>query len=129
MSSKARKLQNGALAFQEQPAPKTRSVTVRLDLTFELGGQSDKEMGECSTFMRLDGIPMDLPPSMEEPVIRGAEHQFVAALNQRMFLEVYPRGMDPRKAHPQFLNLTRVDYIKVISVDKVVEDEEKKDKD
>mgnify|MGYP007012538126 CR=1 FL=1 len=127
MSSKAKKLQNEALAFKEQPAPKTRSVTVRLDLTFELDGQNDKEMGECSTFMRLDGIPMDLPPSMEEPIIKGAEHQFVAALNQRMFLEVYPRDADPRETHPQFINLTRVDYICVIGVAKVVEDKEKKE--
>ena len=124
MSSKARKLQDGALAFQEQPAPKTRSVTVRLDLTFV---QSDDKEGECSTFMRLDGIPMDLPPSMEEPVIKGAEHQFVAALNQRMFLEVYPRDTDPRETHPQFINLMRVDYIRVIDVAKVAEDKEKKE--
>lgn len=122
MSSKAKKLQTEALAFKEQPAPKTRSVTVRLDINFQSDGQSDKEVGECSTFMRLEGIPMDLPPSMEEPIIKGAEHQFVAALNQRMFLEVYPRDTDPRNTHPHFINLTRVDYISVVDVAKVTED-------
>lgn len=123
MSSKAKKMQNQALAFQEQPAPKTRSVTVRLGLTIYQGDNETRR----STFMQLDGIPAELPESMEAPVIKSAERQFVRALNQRMYLETYTPDGSSKSEHPVFFNLMHVDGIGVDSVAKVTEDEEKKE--
>ena len=115
MSSRAKKMAEQVKA----PAEKTRSITVRINIDVSIQGS---KMISRSTFMKVGGIPLDLPENLEEPIIKSAEHQFAVALNQRMYLETYSTIGDSRTEHPMFVNITRADVIDVVGVSKVDED-------
>lgn len=117
MSSRAKRMAQSCAHAELRPGP-TRQVTVRLELTL---CPTDGNFQERSTFMVIDGIPAGLPKGIEEPLIKGAERQFIMALNQRTYLETYSPEGEPGKEHPVFVNLGLLCTIKVNGV-KIVND-------
>ena len=117
MSSRARRMAQNCASAEIKQGP-TRQVTVRLNLIL---CPREGNVQERSTFMVIDGIPAELPKSIEEPLIKGAERQFITALNQRTYLETYSPEGEPGKEHPVFVNLGRLYTIKVSDV-KIMDD-------
>lgn len=116
MSSKARAIGKEIAKEAGQPQVKTKDMLVRIDCRLQAGTNTPVEK---STYMLITGIPEDLPTEYEETVLKTAEKQFAQALNSRLYLEFYNLGKDAKDEQPCFLNLSRVDAVQVINVEKV----------
>ena len=111
MSSRAGKMEKQILK-DAMPPQKTKSMTVGIDVN--IAGEGVK-----TTYVVITGIPEDLPAEYESTVIRTAEAQFTQALNQRLWLEFYEQGKSAKDQNPVYLNLTKVDWLKVEKIYKV----------
>ena len=98
------------------PPQKTKEMTVRIDI--ELWRKLE-EHEEFSTYMLITGVPEDLPKEYENTVIKTAEGQFAQAINQRLYLEFYTLGKTSKDEHPMFVNLSKVEALKVKDIQKV----------
>ena len=96
----------------EQPEQKTKVMHYRIDV--EVPGD-----GTRTTYMQVTGVPEDLPEEYEGTVMRAAEAQFAAALNQRLFLEFYSEGKTSKEEQPKFYNLSRLDWIQIKEITKL----------
>lgn len=115
MSSRAGKMEKQVLAAQ-MPPQKTKEMTVRIDLEL---WRKPEDHSEYSTYIVITGIPEDLPQEYEGTVIKTAEAQFAQALNQRLYLEFYNVGKTSKDEQPLFINLSKVEAIKIKDVQKV----------
>ena len=115
MSSRAGKMEKQILK-DAMPPQKTKDMAIRIDVElWRKPGQSE----EFSTYMLITGIPEDLPQEYEGTVIKTAETQFAQAINQRLYLEFYTLGKTSKDEHPMFVNLSKVEALKVKDIQKV----------
>ena len=91
---------------------KTKTITARIDVAIA-------NVGERSTYIVITGVPENLPTEYENTVLRTAEGQLAQALNQRLFLEFYSLGKSAKDERPVFINLSKIDDIKVTNIQKV----------
>lgn len=112
MSSRAGKLEKKLV---EMPKVETKEMRVRIDVIIE----KDHQELPKSTYMLITGIPKDLPAEYENTVIQTAEKQFSTSINQRMFMEFYTQGKSVQDEQPQFINMMKIDSLKVTKVEKV----------
>ena len=100
----------------QTPEQKTKDMVVRIDVDILFAGD---ETAHKSTYMLITGVPEDLPKEYENTVIKTAESQFAQALNQRLYLEFYNPGKTSADEQPMFINLSKVEAIKIKDVQKV----------
>ena len=100
----------------QMPEQKTKNMSVRIDVEI---WRKPEDHGEYSTYVVITGIPEDLPPEYEGTVIKTAEAQFAQAINQRLFLEFYTLGKTSKDEQPLFVNLSKIEAIKIKDVQKV----------
>ena len=111
MSSKAGKMEK-QIVKQDMPEQKTKIINYRIDVDIA-------DEGVKTTYMQVTGVPEDLPEEYESTVMRAAEAQFAAALNQRTFLEFYSKGKSSKDEQPVFYNLSKVFWIKIENISKI----------
>lgn len=115
MSSRAGKMEKQVLKAQ-MPEQKTKEMVVRIDVEL---WRTTSESNVYSTYIVITGIPEDLPQEYEGTVIKTAETQFAQAINQRLYLEFYTLGKTSKDEHPMFVNLSKVEALKVKDIQKV----------
>lgn len=109
MSSKVKKMSE---SIQPQEQQKTKSMTVQINVNIS-------GYGAMSTYMIITGIPEDLPKEFEETVITTAKSQFANYLNgNKNFIEFYTEGKSNKDEEPQFINVSKLDWIQVKSIKK-----------
>jgi hypothetical protein len=112
MSSRAGKLEKNVLKAS-MPVQKTKSVVVRLNVKLD--------NIERSVIIEIAGVPQDLPQELEPTVIRTAEQQFCAAVNNHTFIDTYDIGVSPKDCKPTLYNLKKFGEIKILSTEKIDE--------
>lgn len=91
----------------------TKQVTLRINVELWY----DKETrDERTTYMVVTGVPKDLPDNMMDSVRQHAESQFAAVIQERRFIEMYSKGKSMLEEQPTFINLDKVEAIKIQSV-------------
>ena len=115
MSSRTGKMEKQVLKAQ-MPEQKTKEMIVRIDVVILFAGD---ETAHKSTYIVITGIPEDLPVEYENTVIKTAERQFAQVLNQRLYLEFYSIGKTSSDERPLFINLSKVEALKVKDIQKV----------
>lgn len=107
MGSKVRKMSENI-----QQENKTKNMTVQINVNF--CGE-----GVRSTYMVITGIPEDLPAEFEDTVVATAKSQFANFLNDsRKFIEFYSEGKSNKDEEPRFINVSKLDWIGIVSVKK-----------
>lgn len=97
-------------AKEERKEQETVNMTYRIDL--EMG----KDPSKKTTYMIVSGVPKNLPESMYDSVKYAAQAQFVSALNERKFIEVYNEGKTSKDEMPILVNLSMLESIKVTDI-------------
>lgn len=70
------------------------------------------------SIVTVTGVPEKT--SSDDPLVKqAAEQQFVNTINMRLFLETYATDQDHRSDYPTFINLTKVESIKVKAVERI----------
>lgn len=116
MSSKAGKMEKQMVAQQAKKAEQeVKDVDIQIDVDILFG----EETAHKTVYVKVVGVPKDLPPEMEDTVVHHAEKMFADMLNSRMYQEFYNRDKTSKDEDPVFINLSRVDAIKVIGVKKI----------
>lgn len=110
MSSKVKRMP------QQMPAPVQQNIPSHEEL-FRVNVSIPD--GEKSAYILIAGVPDELPPEATKSVEKTAEQFFAQKLQQNIFLELYPLGEDSKTTKPTFYNLTKLDFIKVTSIEKV----------
>lgn len=108
MSSKAKKMAEQVAT----PGQKTKEMSVRINVNIS-------GVGTKVIYMVISGIPDDLPEEYEFTVLKSAEKQLSQIINQRTFIECYNQGKLPSDEHPVCVNLTKVDWLEIQSIEKV----------
>lgn len=116
MSSKAGKMEKQVLKNQ-MPPQKTKSVIVRVDTDLYKG----TDVHSRSVIMEIAGVPQDLPEQFENTILKTAERQFSNAVNARLYIETFDRGSDGKEQTPVMYNLSRLDAIKIVKLEKISE--------
>lgn len=117
MSSRAGKMEKQVVAKQARDAEQeVKDVDIQIDVDIIIKG----EILRCKTlYVKVVGVPKDLPSEMEDTVIHHAEKMFAEMLNSRMYQEFYNRDKTSKDEDPEFINLSRIDSIKVVGVKKI----------
>lgn len=117
MSSRAGKMEKQVVAKQARDAEQeVKDVDIQIDIDILFAGE---ETAHKSVYIKVVGVPKDLPSEMEDTVINHAEKMFAETLNSRMYQEFYSRDKTSKDEDPMFINLSRVDAIKVVGVKKI----------
>lgn len=101
---------------QHMEEKETKSMTIRVDVCI----CKDNCEFNKSTYIVITGIPKDLPEEFESSVIKTAEGQFSQALSSRIFLEFYSPGKSAKDERPTFINLSKIDSIKIENIEKII---------
>lgn len=116
MSSKAGKMEKMVVAQQARKAEQeVKDVDIQIDVDIFTMGQTFNK----TVYVKVVGVPKDLPPEMENTVVNHAEKMFADMLNSRMYQEFYNRDKTSKDEDPIFFNLSRVDAIKAVGVKKI----------
>lgn len=116
MSSKAGKMEKQMVVQQtKQAEQKVKDIDIRIDVKLV----KDAKLFNKTAYVKVVGVPEDLPPEMENTVISHAEKMFAEMLNSRIYQEFYNTGMTSKDEDPIFYNLTKLDEIKVVNVVKL----------
>lgn len=116
MSSKASKMEKQVVAQQIKNAEQeVKDVDIQIDVDVIFG----EETAHKTVYIKVVGVPKDLPSEMEDTVIHHAEKMFAETLNNRIYQEFYNRDKTSKDEDPIFINLSRVDAIKVVGVKKI----------
>ena len=115
MSNKVSKVANDIKA-NEIKKQETKDMTIRVDVNTSKDGAEFSK----STYIVITGIPKDLPEEFEPSVIKTAEGQFSQALSSRIFLEFYSPGKSAKDERPTFINLSKIDSIKIENIEKIL---------
>lgn len=117
MSSRAGKMEKAMVAQQAKKAVQdVKDVDIQIDVDILFAGD---ETAHKSVYVKVTGVPKDLPPEMEDTVVHHAEKMFAEMLNSRVYQEFYNRDKTSKDEDPIFYNLSRVDALKVVGVKKV----------
>lgn len=117
MSSKAGKMEKQMVAQQaKQAEQKVKDIDIQIDV--ELIKDSNEPLAKTA-YVKVTGVPEDLPVEMENTVVSHAEKMFAEMLNSRIYQEFYNRGKTSHDEDPIFYNLTKLDEIKVVNVVKI----------
>lgn len=116
MSSRAGKMEKQMVVQQAKKAEQeVKDVDIQIDVDVIFG----EETAHKTVYVKVVGVPKDLPSEMEDTVVHHAEKMFADMLNSRMYQEFYNRDKTSKDEDPVFINLSRVDAIKVVSVKKI----------
>ena len=116
MSSKAGKMEKQMIIQQtKQAEQKVKDIDIQIDIDL----YKESEVHSKSVYVKVTGVPEDLPPEMEGTVISHAQKIFADMLNSRIYQEFYNRNKTSKDEDPIFINLSRVDVIKVVDVKKI----------
>lgn len=116
MSSRAGKMEKAMVAQQAKKAEQeVKDVDIQIDVDVFFNG----EIHNKTAYVKVVGVPKDLPPEMENTVVHHAEKMFADMLNSRVYQEFYNRDKTSKDEDPAFYNLSRVDAIKVVGVKKI----------
>lgn len=114
MSSKANRFSK-KLAEQNVEPVKTKEITYSIKL--------DIDSTAMYVISIISGVPVDLPAEYESTVLNAVKSQFAEVINSKSFIEAYAVEEPGKDDTPSFINLRKLDYIKVISIKKVSERE------
>lgn len=116
MSSRAGKMEKQMIVQQtKQAEQKVKDIDIQIDVDVFV----ESDIYSKSVYIKVTGVPEDLPPEMEGTVISHAQKIFAEMLNSRVYQEFYNRDKTSRDENPIFYNLSRVNAIKVIGVKKI----------
>lgn len=116
MSSRAGKMEKQVVVQQAKKAEQeVKDVDIQIDVDVIFG----EETAHKTVYVKVVGVPKDLPSEMEDTVVHHAEKIFADMLNSRMYQEFYNRDKTSKDEDPVFINLSRVDAIKVVGVKKI----------
>ena len=116
MSSRAGKMEKSMIIQQtEQAEKKVKDVDIQIDVDI----YKDCDVRSKSVYIKVTGVPEDLPPEMEGTVVSHAQKIFADVLNSRLYQEFYNRDKTSHDEDPVFINLSRVDELKVVGVKKL----------
>ena len=119
MSSRAGKMEKMVVAQQAKKAEQdVKDVDIQIDVDILIAGEVLLSKSK-TVYVKVVGVPKDLPPEMENTVVSHAEKMFADMLNSRMYQEFYNRDKTSKDEDPVFINLSRVDEIKVVGVKKI----------
>lgn len=117
MSSRAGKMEKQMVVQQAKKAEQeVKDVDIQIDVDIFF---SNEETAHKTVYVKVIGVPKDLPSEMEDTVIHHAEKMFADMLNSRMYQEFYNRDKTSKDEDPVFINLSRLDAIKVVGVKKI----------
>lgn len=116
MSSRAGKMEKEMLVQQTKKAEQeVKDVDIQIDVDIFM----DEETAHKTAYVKVVGVPKDLPPEMENTVVFHAEKMFADMLNSRTYQEFYNRDKTSKDEDPMFYNLSRIYAIKVVGVKKI----------
>lgn len=116
MSSRAGKMEKAVIAQQTKKAEQeVKDVDIQIDVDVFFNG----EIHNKTVYVKVTGVPKDLPPEMEDTIVHHAEKMFADMLNSRVYQEFYNRDKTSKDEDPIFYNLSRVGAIKVTGVKKI----------
>ncbi len=117
MSSRAGKMEKQMVVQQtKQAEQKVKDVDIQIDVDIIIKGEV---LRSKTVYVKVTGVPEDLPVEMENTVVSHAEKMFAEMLNSRIYQEFYNRDKTSKDEDPEFINLSRVDSIKVVGVKKI----------
>lgn len=117
MSSRAGKMEKQMVVQQTKKAEQeVKDVDIQIDVDIITKSEEPRSK---TVYVKVVGVPKDLPPEMENTVVSHAEKMFADMLNSRMYQEFYNRDKTSKDEDPVFINLSRVDEIKVVGVKKI----------
>ena len=117
MSSKAGKMEKQVLTAQTQKAQQeVKNIDLRFDVL--LYKDSNEPLAK-SAYLKITGVPKDLPPELENTVIEQGRKMFAEMVNSRIYQEYYNRGKTSDDEDPVFFNLTKLDAIKIESLQRL----------
>lgn len=116
MSSRAGKMEKNMVVQQAKKAEqKVKDIDIQIDVELI----KDAKVLDKTAYVKVTGVPEDLPVEMEKTVVSHAEKMFAEMLNSRIYQEFYNRGKTSHDEDPIFYNLTKLDEIKVVGVVKL----------
>lgn len=116
MSNRADKLEKEMIIQQAKKAEQeVKDVDIQIDVDIIFNTQPLSK----TLYVKVVGVPKDLPTEMEDTVVSHAEKIFADMLNSRVYQEFYNRNKTSKDEDPLFINLSRVDAIKVVSIKKI----------
>lgn len=119
MSSKAGKMEKQIVVQQaKQAEQKVKNIDIQIDVDIIFSLNEDA-VAHKTVYVKVTGVPEDLPVEMENTVISHAEKMFTEMLNSRIYQEFYNRGKTSNDEDPEFFNLSHIDVIKVVGVKKI----------
>lgn len=116
MNSRAGKMEKQMITQQTKKAEqRVKNIDIQIDVELF----RDAEVLDKTAYVKVTGIPEDLPVEMENTVVSHAEKMFAEMLNSRIYQEFYNRDKTSKDEDPIFYNLSRIDAIKVVGVKKI----------
>lgn len=111
MSSKAGKMEKRVLTSQ-MPAKETceKHFVIHVDIAGH---------GKKCHYMTLTGVPKDLPEEAKPTLKLSVEKQFIGALNSMLYISFFDEGKTAKDEPALIINLSRADWIKVISIEEI----------
>lgn len=116
MSSRAGKMEKQMVVQQaKQAEQKVKDIDIQIDVELV----KDGKVLDKTAYVKVTGVPEDLPAEMEHTVVSHAQKIFAEMLNGRIYQEFYNRGKTSQDENPIFYNLSRMDEVKVVGVTKI----------
>ena len=116
MSSRAGKMEKDVLVQQTQ---KAQQEVKNIDLRFDVDLVDENEILKKSAYLKITGVPKDLPPELENTVIEQGRKMFAEMINSRIYQEYYNRGKTSDDENPIFYNLSKLKRIEVVGLEKL----------